>query len=342
MYIMYRLPKILSIILLVFLFSCKTETDSKELDLSHISVDIKINRFEKDLFTLQNSDSIEEGLNELNEKYGLFYHSFTEEIIKVGNYQDPAMPYYLKMFLNDKNVLEAYNFTMDKYASLESVEADFIESFKYAKHYMPEKRQPKLVSFYSHFNYPIVVYDSLLAIPLEKYLGSNCEYYDLLTIPGYKKVSMNQENIITDAMSAWVNEQFNLKPSGTMVLDEMIYYGKLLYALDLLTPFREDSIKIGYSAEHLKWCFDNEPQVWEFLMQKELIFSSDAKNIKKYIGEGPFTPGFPDGSPGKIGHWVGWQIVRKYAENTDLPLQKILLEENSQKILQVSKYKPSK
>ena len=35
--------------------------------------------------------------------------------------------------------------------------------------------------------------------------------------------------------------------------------------------------------------------------------------IQTYIGEGPFTQGFSqEYSPGNIGQWIGWQIIKKF------------------------------
>jgi hypothetical protein len=62
--------------------------------------------------------------------------------------------------------------------------------------------------------------------------------------------------------------------------------------------------------------------------------------IKNYIGEAPNTQGMPENSPGNIGQWIGWQIVKKFEEkNSSLtPLQ--IMQTNSRKIFEETKYKP--
>ena len=47
-----------------------------------------------------------------------------------------------------------------------------------------------------------------------------------------------------------------------------------------------------------------------------------------------------DSAP-KLGVWMGWQIVRKYMkEHPDVTLQQLMADNDAQKILNQSKYKP--
>ena len=46
-------------------------------------------------------------------------------------------------------------------------------------------------------------------------------------------------------------------------------------------------------------------------------------------------------SPGGIGVWYGWQIVKSYAENNETDL-KTLLQTDNEEIFKRSKYKPKK
>ncbi len=62
--------------------------------------------------------------------------------------------------------------------------------------------------------------------------------------------------------------------------------------------------------------------------------------MQTYLGEAPFTQGFPETSPGNIGQWVGWRIVQKFAsENSKLTLQQVL-ETPAKQVFEGSKYKP--
>ena len=46
-------------------------------------------------------------------------------------------------------------------------------------------------------------------------------------------------------------------------------------------------------------------------------------------------------SPGRIGVWIGWQIIKSYMKNNDVTLQK-LMDTSPEIIYNKSKYKPRK
>ena len=62
--------------------------------------------------------------------------------------------------------------------------------------------------------------------------------------------------------------------------------------------------------------------------------------IKNYIGESPKTQELGDASPGNIGSYVGWQIVKKYmSKNTATTLQQLMQLDNDT-LFTETKYKP--
>jgi uncharacterized protein YjaZ len=105
-------------------------------------------------------------------------------------------------------------------------------------------------------------------------------------------------------------------------------------------PNTPNTLKINYSAEQLNWCNANAEGVWFFLIDNELLYTKTTSEIIKFMGEAPFIQGFPEGSPGRVGHWVGWQIVKAFMEkNPNTSLEK-LMSIKAQNILNKSKYKP--
>ena len=71
------------------------------------------------------------------------------------------------------------------------------------------------------------------------------------------------------------------------------------------------------------------------------MFSTEYEQIKRYIDDSPFTATFSQNSPGRTGIWIGWQIVRSYMNNNqEINLIGLMKNDNYQKILNLSKYKP--
>jgi hypothetical protein len=118
----------------------------------------------------------------------------------------------------------------------------------------------------------------------------------------------------------------------------MIYYGKLRYILKALLPKSEDHIIMRYNPEEYDFAVASEFEIWEYLIEMNWIYSIDMKVKLRFFEEAPSTVGI-DGSPGRIGQFMGWQIVKQYMEaNEDVTIEQLLLETNEAKILK--EYKP--
>ena len=62
--------------------------------------------------------------------------------------------------------------------------------------------------------------------------------------------------------------------------------------------------------------------------------------IGKFMNDGPFTSVFSKTSPARTGWFVGWRIVSLYMARNNVSMQELFRENDSQKILKLSKYKP--
>jgi hypothetical protein len=92
-------------------------------------------------------------------------------------------------------------------------------------------------------------------------------------------------------------------------------------------------IKINYSAEEIPRTYRIHPH--------ELLFETDHVLKNKFLGERPNIFEIGDRCPGRVGRWVGWEIVKAYMEkNPELSLVDLMNDRNANKIFQASKYKP--
>jgi hypothetical protein len=121
----------------------------------------------------------------------------------------------------------------------------------------------------------------------------------------------------------------------------MIDGGKLLYYMDAIFPDTHDSIKSCYTGEKLNWAEENEKQVWAFIVQNELLYTTDFKTQSNLIQDGPFTTGLSNESPARLGQYIGWKIIRAYmSRHPETSLQDLIEIDDAQLILQNSGYKP--
>jgi hypothetical protein len=217
---------------------------------------------------------------------------------------------------------------------------------KYIKYYFPQYHlPPKYVAFIGPFDGPgVAMTQYTLAIGLQSYAGKNFSFYltgkgqDLY--PQYISRRFEPEYITANCISAIAEDIFPDSSDGRPLIEQMVTKGRYWWLMSRLMPDAPDSIRMGYTKAQLDWCAGNEAAIWNFFLQGTDLFTLDPDVIKNFIGEGPKTLGMPDGSPGNIGAWVGWQIVKKYvSDHSGLTLTEVM-RLPVRVLFEQSKYKP--
>nr|BFF38769.1 hypothetical protein BACY1_05740 [Tenacibaculum mesophilum] len=117
-----------------------------------------------------------------------------------------------------------------------------------------------------------------------------------------------------------------------------------MYLLDAYLPNVADAVKIGYSQKKLEWAESNEEQIWMYFIEKDLLYSTSKDVDKRFLDLAPFSKFYMEEdsqSPGRIGEWIGWQIVRSYMQKNDVSLHQ-LLQTSEEEIFKNSRYKPKR
>jgi uncharacterized protein YjaZ len=121
----------------------------------------------------------------------------------------------------------------------------------------------------------------------------------------------------------------------------MIHYGKLKYFEKCMLPETANEIIFGFTPGQMKFCINNESQMWQYLIENDLLFSSDQLTIRKLTGEAPFTSYFTGESPGRAAIWMGFRIVESYMmKNTGIKIAEMMKDTDVQKILERARYNP--
>ena len=306
-------------------FSCKNE-NSVEAEIAKIDMDIDIERFDQ-LFanaTLAN-------LEELKHDYPFMFSK---------KYNDE----YWAAKMEDTLMHELANQVNVQIAEFPKVEEEIEDLYRHLAYYFPNFKKPRVITYVSYVTYreKNLVTDSLAFIAIDNYLGSDHEFYG--EISKYIRDQFNQEQIVVDLAASYA-EKYIFQAENRTFLDDMVYYGKQLYFKDKVIPFKSDAEKIGYSQEELDWALANEFQIWQYFIDKELLFSTDSNLPSRFINPAPFSKFqlelIDNESPGRIGQYIGWQIVRAYMENNEVSFQE-MLSKSPEEIFNNSNFKPRK
>jgi len=329
----------MSIFSLGSLTSCRN--NHYKVNISSINANIEIKRLEKDLFTM-NPDEIPAALPSLKKNYKGFLQYFSR-VINTGDIYEPSFSDMLVRFCTDKQNNDVYKLVNTVYPDVKEIEAGLTDAFRHYLYYFPDKPVPAVYTCMTGFNYSIITGDSVLGIGLERYLGADCEYYPRLEIYKYLAARMTPEYIVPDCMYGWAASEWvfdSLKYSADNVLSQMIHEGKLRYFQKCMLPDTPDELIFGFNADQLKFCRNNENQMWQYLIENDLLFKTDQFTIRKLTGEAPFTSFFTSESPGKAAVWIGFRIVESYMTKTGILLPDLMTDTDVQSILEKAKYTP--
>lgn len=317
----------------------------KKVDVSNISLEVKIARFDHDFDQLRNhTDSKHADI--LLKKYGQFYRDFIERVLGAGSTADTAYLVTLKKVFSTKSYLDLKHAVDSVYPNLDKQEAELTDAFKHVKYYFPKKQLPKFYAYFSGFQAQTAIGNDYIGIGLDLFLGADSKFYPALieSYPHYISRRFTPENIPPRVIEGLAREDmFPEKAGDESFLQRMIYNGKVMYFMDDMLPDTPDSLKIGYTTDQLKWCETFKSQIWGYFLGENLLYSNDKDKIQKYFIEAPFTNGLGEKneSAPKLGIWTGWQIVRQYMDkHPEVTLPQLMADEDAQKILTESKYRP--
>lgn len=324
----------------IFLFSCNSNRWDADVSKSDVTLDLK--RFDLKLYELSKEPFTEKEWIETKQQFPKFAPLFVEGIMRFGKEGSGKSIQTFQKFLSDEDMKGLFEKVAKTYpeGSLKAELEELNKAFQLYHYYFPKRVVPEIRTFVSAFSYSTVAADSLLGIGLDSYLGADYEIYSKIGIPKYKFRHFSKEYITADAMKAWLITEF--EPEGSQnLLEQMIFQGKVLYLLSAFLPDLPPQYYLDYNKEDLEWCRDNEEAIWFHFVDMQLLHSVENIKIRKYLGDAPFITGFPKGSPGKVGQWVGLQIIKSYMNNNrNIDLVGLMKHENADIILQESKYKP--
>jgi len=327
---------------------CTGEEKRNIPDVSDISADISIRRFEQSLFQMDTTQT-EAAFDTLMEQYPEFGPVFFGELL--GAFDENLAPQgpaaYAAGFVQHPPLQHLYDTCQIVYNDMSTYEEDFEQAFRFYKYYFPGAATPTVTTFISELSMAAFIYgDNDLAVSLDFFLGHQFPYRQYgpnnPAFSEYLTRTYTPEHLVSKTIQPLVGDIVG-PPQQNRLLDLMINNGKKLYVLDLLLPRTPDSIKLEITGPQVEWLEDNEQQIWAYLIKEDLIYSSDWEKIRKLVDYSPNSPGMPPEAPGRTANWIGWQIIKAYfREHPNHSLENLLQTNDAQAFLYAARYKPER
>lgn len=317
--------------LVLLLTAC--EGDPRQADISGIETGIHFLSLTDSLEQSElNTD--EEAIQELYQNFGTFWEAYSEDILRLGPADHPSTLLKLDDFMRFPDTEETNLAIRDVHASRMSAYTEEINTaFRRYRFFFPETALPDVVYYNSGFNYAVYPSDTHLGIGLDFFLGKEhpiVQRLDPQVFPAYLREKMDPSLLVCESLRGWllVHHQEAHYDDQNLV-STCVYWGKMMYLLDLMLPETSDHLKMGYRPEEQRWCEQNERNLWIAFSQEQTAYETRRFEVNRWIVDGPFTraDGLPQETPARAGVWIGWQIVRDYmARNKELSPQDLLNE----------------
>ena len=342
---MFKIIKALNLVLVVLVLTWSgCNQPNKQPDVNGIKIDYSLNRFEKDFFACKNSQDLITCRLKDTFLFDIYVNNIIGDISGGRNTEWDEKSSYLLKYILHPEIKDLYQECQKKYGDFDAYSSELKKAFTFYKYYFPERNIPEIVTMVAPFRAFHPCSEHFLGISLDMYLGADFSpYYSPdLEFPQYQINKMKSDFMVSNAMKAWLLSEFDEPQTGSKFLDYIMYHGKITYALDVLLPQVQDSLKMGYIAGQIEFCKNQEYQIWDNIISNKLLYSSDLYAFRGYLGDGPFSsgPGVPKESPPKIGEYIGWKIVKAYMKKKPETDLETLFKLPAQTILDVSKYKP--
>jgi len=343
--VQYRLYKQIYLFFSIALLLLPACGRNKKADVSNIQVTITIQRFDRD-FDQMHIKPMASQARLLQQKYGVFYTDYIERILEAGSTRDTGYFATLNRVFSNNGYVDLKKEVDSVYPNLDKQNAELTDAFRRIKYYFPKVKVPVFYSYFSGFKAQTSIGNNYFGIGLDMFLGAQSKFYPAIieSFPHYVSRRFTPQNIAPRVVEGFARENmFPENDDNQSLLTKMVYNGKIMYFMDQVLPDAEDSIKIGYTPQQLKWCNDFKAQIWGYFLEDNLLYETDFQKIQKYLNEAPFTPGLGeknDSAP-KLGVWTGWQIVRQYMDrHPEVTLAQLMASDDAQTILNESKYRP--
>ncbi len=329
----------IAILLSISLCSCR---DGEGIDTSDVDVNYSSYDFYLDFRKFDTSDC-GASLSALEKSYPRFLNFYLDTLLDIGSLRnDPELCSHISMVINHKDLKFLADTIEIVYPNTERAQKSITELYKNIKYYHHQWTAPDVYFFDGGLKlWQVVSYENYIAIGLDMFLGDDFPYYAARQVPMYMMPNFRSDQIPIQTAKVIYNDLYPFSnATASDFLQLMIENGKRLLFLQYVQPDRSMDEFLAISPDKMKWLEENEAGVYNFFVQRDMLYNTSMKDNMKYISPAPRSAGMPEQAPAQTGSYIGYRVLCKYMSENDKGLVETLSEKDYNRIFQQSHYKP--
>lgn len=297
-------------------------------------IKIKVWRYDKlqQEFVTTNSFT---ALQKMNMNYPKTTKMLIEDVLTLGTVDDIHINDKLQEYYSDPTLLSLMNDATSKFKDMSEIEEKFSVGFKELREHIPGIVVPQFVSLVSALNQSVIIGDSLVAFSIDKYMGQDYSlykkyYYD------FQSFTMTPERIVPDCFFYYLLSLYPFPQENNQrtLQDVILHHGKIHWIVYQILKYNTLEEELGYRQEDIDWCNTHKKELWQWILQKGHLKSSNSLLIKGYINRSPFISIMDQDTPPMIGLWLGIHLIDLYmSQNKDVTYQQLLEATNYDEIM---------
>ncbi len=318
---------------LLILISCGENEQECTLDEAILSTDYSLEfvRLEEEFFSAKSAEDFLAIMEA--------YPEFTRDYLQPELYgsQDTLATELVKIH-QDSSMVDLFRAVKAERADLGDLKLDLENAFKYIQYHFPEFNPPKVYTFVSGFNSDLFITEDVIVIGMDYFLPPTHEFQP--DLPRYMADRYDLPYLVPMIVTALSSNFNEIDLSDKSLLAEMVYYGKAYHFTKAILPCTPEGLIIGYTDDEVGEIYSNEEYIWSHFVENELLYETNPFEIQKYLGEAPSTDAISTKAPGRLGRWLGWNIVDDFQVSTESSLSDIMANSDAEYIFRQSGYRP--
>ena len=305
------------------------------------SIGIHINRFDTVLFQWIDRDDTE-SLQTIINDYPRMLAMLSNALFKTNPLDSADFISQMKNYYASPALKALYKDAIRVYDAnspvIQQIKKELSHGFMQFHKMFPAMQTPAFYMHVSGLQQNIIVADSLLSFSIDKYLGFDYSLYQD-HFYDYQLKSMSPGYVAKDGLYAWLTSEYPFYGHNDVLLDRMIYEGKVLYILVQAGYDYSCQYILSLTDNEYKWCLKNESAIWKTIVERKHLETTDRMTVSKYFQPSP-AAFISEEAPGNLGAFIGYRIVERYMKQTKSNFESLMNNNDTQEIFKKSKYKP--